>query len=185
MASLSNRARRQAVSLLLAATSAFACSSGPASSLGTGGVGGVSSTAGTGGAVGPGGTPGGGGMSVDAGGGGGASAFAPVQAILDQYCVRCHDPAHPVLLETPTYVVMPLVATQAYAALVGVAASETCGGTRVVPGDPEHSYLYRKVADATPCDGVRMPHGGMLLAQPLSDPQIATIHDWIANGAAP
>ena len=109
-----------------------------------------------------------------------------MQAVFDQYCVRCHDPAHPFVPETPTYVEMPLVASQSYAALVGVAAHETCGGTRVIPNDPEHSYLYRKVVDATPCEGARMPHSGMIaIPQPLPDAQIAVIHDWIANGAAP
>jgi hypothetical protein len=126
------------------------------------------------------------GMGGSGGGDGGIqTAFAPVQAIFDQYCVRCHDPAHPQVLETPTFVEMPLVASDSYAALVGVAAHETCGGTRVVAGDPEHSYLYRKVADATPCNGARMPHGGMILPQPLPDALIATIHDWIAGGARP
>lgn len=80
---------------------------------------------------------------------------------------------------------MPLVAGASYAALVNVAALETCGGKRVVPGDPEHSYLYRKVVDQPPCDGERMPHPGMLAnSQPLPDPAIATIRTWIAGGAA-
>ncbi len=130
--------------------------------------------------------PGGNGGSNGGGGSGGAAAFAPVQAIFDQYCVRCHDPAHPVVPETQTYVGMPLVASASYAALVGVPALETCGGNRVVAGDPEHSYLYRKVVDATPCDGERMPHQGMLAnTPPLSAADIATIRNWIAAGAHP
>jgi hypothetical protein len=152
---------------------------------GAAGNAGMAGGAGTGLVGAGGGGAGGGGAGRGGAGGGGGSAFAPVQAIFDQYCVRCHDPAHPFVVEAPTYIEMPLVASQSYAALVGVVAHETCGGTRVVAGDPEHSYLYRKVADATPCDGVRMPHGGMIVAQPLPDAQIATIHDWIANGAQP
>ena len=110
--------------------------------------------------------------------------FAPVQAIFDQYCVRCHDPAHAVVPETQTYVEMPLVASASYAALVGVAAHQICGGTRVVAGDPEHSYLYRKVVDAQPCEGERMPHRGMLAtAPPLPAGDVATIRAWIAGGA--
>jgi hypothetical protein len=133
-------------------------------------------TGGTGGTAGAGGT----------GGGGGAdSAFAPVQAIFDQHCVWCHDPTHPFAGDNPTFIEMPLVADQSYDALVGVAAHETCGGTRVIPGDPEHSYLYRKVADDSPCDGYRMPRPGAVLAQPLPATDIATIHDWIAGGARP
>jgi len=144
----------------------------------TGGAGGTSS----GGAAGAGGTSKGGG----AGGGDAGSSFAPVQAIFDAHCITCHDPAHPIGREFPTYVEMPLVAGSSYAALVNVAAHETCGGTRVVPGQPEQSYLYRKVVDATPCDGLRMPHRGMLASvPPLPDADISTIKTWIAAGARP
>jgi hypothetical protein len=81
---------------------------------------------------------------------------------------------------------MPLVKGMAYAALVNIAAHEICGGTRVVPGQPEQSYLYRKVVDASPCDGERMPHRGMLgTVPPLPDAEIATLRDWIAGGARP
>lgn len=139
------------------------------------------------GAGGAGGTAGPG--ASDAGPDGAASdagrqgAFAPVQAVFDQFCVWCHDPAHPFAGDNPTFVEMPLVSPQSYDALVGVPAHESCGGTRVVPGDPEHSYLYRKITDETPCDGARMPRAGAILAMPLPAAQVATIHDWIANGA--
>jgi hypothetical protein len=139
---------------------------------------------GNGGEAGHGGSGGAAGGSGSGGGGGTGGAFGPVQAIFDQHCTWCHDPAHPFVPEAPTYVEMPLVASESYAALVGVAAHETCGGTRVVPGDPEHSYLYRKIADATPCQGVRMPYNGSGLAQQsLAEADFATIRAWIANGA--
>jgi hypothetical protein len=200
MTLMGDSARGIGVFALLGSFAGLACSGSGASPGGEGGHGGVGDVGGASGAgaaggagagigggsgAGAGGDAGAGAVGGAGAGGGGGSAFAPVQAVLDQYCVRCHDPAHPIVIETQTFVEMPLVASQSYAALVGVAAHETCGGTRVVPGDPDHSYLYRKVADATPCDGVRMPAGGMLRPQPLREAQIATIHDWIANGALP
>ena len=68
-----------------------------------------------------------------------------------------------------------------------------CGkmGTRVVPGDPDHSLLYLKVLPTAPC-GARMPANvtTMLMTgtsefsgTPLPDDQQQLIADWIANGA--
>ena len=116
----------------------------------------------------------------------GGAPFSAVLAIFAARCVRCHDPAHPVVLEAPTYVEMPLTPDAAYAALVGQAAHETCGGTRVTPGDPSRSYLYRKVTDDPPCDGKRMPHPGMLAqVPPLPPSEIDVIASWIRAGAQP
>lgn len=73
---------------------------------------------------------------------------------------------------------------QAYDTLVGVPAEfNACLGmglVRVVPGDPDASFLFMKVTDP-PC-GERMPllygYSGML------DPrEIAQIREWIALGA--
>jgi mono/diheme cytochrome c family protein len=112
--------------------------------------------------------------------------FSAVQAIFAQNCVTCHDPAHPFVPETTTYVAMNLTATGAYAALVNKAATQACGGTLVTPGDPAKSYLYAKVTQATPCFGERMPHRGMLATRPaLPDADIATIAAWITGGAKP
>jgi hypothetical protein len=113
-------------------------------------------------------------------------SFVAVQAIFARSCVRCHDPAHPIVPETPTFVEMPLTPATAYAALVNKPASETCGGMRVTPSDSARSYLYRKVTDTAPCDGKRMPHPGMLAnGPPLADQDIATIAAWINAGAKP
>ena len=49
---------------------------------------------------------------------------------------------------------------------------------RVVPGSPDHSYFYDKVATDMPAGGNRMPVG-----RNLSDCQIAAIRLWIQNGA--
>jgi hypothetical protein len=118
--------------------------------------------------------------------GGGASSFAPVQAILATSCARCHDPAHPVVPETLTYIALNLTASGAYAALVNKNATETCGGVLVTPGDPSKSYLYAKVTQDAPCDGQRMPHQGMLArTPPLPADQIAVFETWIRTGAKP
>jgi len=135
----------------------------------------------SGGTVGNGGD---GGFDVGAGDAGDTAAFNAVQVILAANCTRCHDPAHPFVPETQTFVALPLTPGGAYAALVSKTAHETCGGVLVVPGDPAKSYLYHKVADDKPCDGERMPHSGMLGGtKPLSPADIETIATWIRGGA--
>ena len=64
--------------------------------------------------------------------------------------------------------------------LVGV--DSLCGSAvRVVPGDPNASYLMDKLGDgASPC-GIVMPIG----APQLSDSELAEIRSWIQAGAAP
>jgi hypothetical protein len=53
------------------------------------------------------------------------------------------------------------------------AESLVCPGERLlVRGDPAASLLYRKVADATPTCGARMPVDG----EPLTAPQLACLH---------
>jgi hypothetical protein len=56
---------------------------------------------------------------------------------------------------------------------------------RVVPGDPQASLLYTKVADATPPCGAAMPKPipPATTAAPLSHAQISLIADWIDAGA--
>jgi hypothetical protein len=77
-----------------------------------------------------------------------------------------------------------LTAADAYGALVNHPADETCGGTRVVPGDPATSYLVQKLTQATPCDGLRMPRPFEIgPGIPLTADQISTITAWIAAGA--
>ncbi|WP_111640508.1 hypothetical protein [Marinimicrobium alkaliphilum] len=51
---------------------------------------------------------------------------------------------------------------------------------RVDPGNPDDSYLVRKLEGGPDIVGDRMPQGGAS----LSSAQIALIRDWIANGAA-
>jgi len=99
--------------------------------------------------------------------------------------LRCHDPAHPVVPETQTYVALSLTMKDAYASLVNKPATETCGGTLVKPGDPSRSYLYAKITQDTPCFGERMPHQGMIRTPPLPAAQIAVIESWVLGGAKP
>jgi hypothetical protein len=56
----------------------------------------------------------------------------------------------------------------------------------VTPNDPDHSYLVHKVADATPCDGMKMPRPFEVIPPaPLTDAELATIRAWINAGAPP
>jgi hypothetical protein len=69
----------------------------------------------------------------------------------------------------------------AYQNLIGVTATGMgCGtATRVVPGDPDASLLYQKVAMTEPPCGKRMP----TFASPLPAEEIEMIRAWIAAGA--
>jgi hypothetical protein len=69
-----------------------------------------------------------------------------------------------------------------------------CGsmGTRVVPGDPEHSIMYLKVSQATPPCGNRMPaditvlertQSAVFSGTPLTADQQQLIFNWIKDGA--
>lgn len=65
------------------------------------------------------------------------------------------------------------------ARLVNVEAAGCRGKQLVVPGDPESSYLYRKIADEDPpCAGDRMPHGALGV---LPDRVIECVAGWIRS----
>ena len=66
----------------------------------------------------------------------------------------------------------------AYANLVGTARLKP-GVQRVIPGDPDNSYLIHKLEGRGGIFGVRMPYNG----PPLTDGQILVIRTWIRNGA--
>jgi hypothetical protein len=123
------------------------------------------------------------GSGADSSFGDGGGSFADVQAIFDDRCVMCHAADNPGL---PGYPELPLTHDVAYGLLVNRPALEMCGGTYVVPGQPDQSYLFRKVNDDMPCNGLRMPArmevGPMV---PLTAAQIATIRTWIERGALP
>ena len=68
----------------------------------------------------------------------------------------------------------------AYANLVGVASTGKPGATRVIAGNPSGSYLVQKLEGAADIVGLRMPRNGPPF---LTDAQVATIRQWIQNGA--
>jgi len=75
-----------------------------------------------------------------------------------------------------------LTDTEMHHRLVGPTSSSTaCGGRAyVVPGDPDASLLYNKLANATPVCGVQMPLGGFAY---LSAQELEVVRSWIAAGA--
>jgi hypothetical protein len=66
----------------------------------------------------------------------------------------------------------------AYAQTVNVTSVQMPQLMRVTPGDPQNSYLYRKIIGAG-ITGDRMPDG----LAPLTDAQIKLVRDWIRRGA--
>ena len=100
----------------------------------------------------------------------GPATFAQVQeTIFDVSCALsgCHgDSAWP-----------NLAAGQAYDNIVNVESSR--GIALVEPGDPDNSYLYRKLLADADIDGVRMPLGGPY----LTPDALETVRAWIEKGA--
>lgn len=72
-----------------------------------------------------------------------------------------------------------LESAQAYANLVGTPSSQRPALNRVTPGDPENSYLVRKLRGDADIQGQRMPFGGPF----LTDAEIDRVVRWIQDGA--
>jgi hypothetical protein len=66
-----------------------------------------------------------------------------------------------------------------YSNLVNVASRAKAGAVRVIPGDPENSYIIHKLEGRSTIAGVRMPMGGPY----LETGQIQVIRRWIEIGA--
>ncbi|MBI2083060.1 MAG: hypothetical protein HYT76_05780 [Deltaproteobacteria bacterium] len=60
--------------------------------------------------------------------------------------------------------------------LVNVTSTEDSSQLRVKPGEPDNSYLVKKIEGNA---GTRMPRG----SSPLSSSETQAIRDWISNGA--
>jgi hypothetical protein len=75
---------------------------------------------------------------------------------------------------------MNLTTSLSYAAIVGVASTGKPGAVRVIPGDPENSYIIDKLEGRPTIAGVRMPRGNGPF---LTDGQMLVIKRWISNGA--
>lgn len=67
-----------------------------------------------------------------------------------------------------------------YADLVGQPSRNKPGAIRVVPGDPENSYLMHKLEGRSTIAGVRMPRSNGPF---LTDGQMSIIRRWIQLGA--
>jgi len=74
---------------------------------------------------------------------------------------------------------MNLAHDVAYDQIVNVASARKPGAIRVIPGDPENSYVIHKVEGLSDIVGVQMPLGGPY----LTDGQILILKRWIAIGA--
>jgi len=68
----------------------------------------------------------------------------------------------------------------AYDNLINVPVRGKPGAIRVIPGDPDNSYLIQKLEGAPGINGRRMPNNGPPY---LTDGQILIVRRWIANGA--
>lgn len=73
-----------------------------------------------------------------------------------------------------------LIEGAAYGSLVNVPSPNKPGAIRVIPGDPENSYLIQKLEGRSGIVGMRMPRTG---GPYLTDGQILVIKRWIAIGA--
>jgi hypothetical protein len=106
------------------------------------------------------------------------SFAADVQPIFDNGCVagNCHGGPMPKKN-------LDLQPGAAYGSLVSILAEECNDGRiRVVPLDPDNSYLMHKVLGVNMCSGVQMPQSGGPGAM-LSDPELGAISAWICQGA--
>jgi hypothetical protein len=91
-------------------------------------------------------------------------------------CTQCHTNAGG---RTPSGG-MNLSHDVAYASLVDVASRGKAGAVRVIPGDPDHSYILQKLEGTPAIVGERMPRTG---GPYLTEGQISIIRRWIETGA--
>jgi hypothetical protein len=88
-------------------------------------------------------------------------------------CTSCHNAV------LSRFNGLDLSSAVAYGNLVNRASVGRPGAVRVVPGDPENSYLIHKIEGRSTIAGVRMPLGGPYLAAG----QVLVIKRWIERGA--
>src|ERR1700722_4105012 len=74
---------------------------------------------------------------------------------------------------------LQLDAAHSYNLLVGVPSAEQPALLRVKPGDPDNSYMVRKIEGLNGITGGQMP----LMETPLPQATIDAIRQWITNGA--
>lgn len=90
-----------------------------------------------------------------------------------QSCVSCHVAGGPAAF-------LPLVEGVSYGNLVGRTSGAKPGAVRVIPGDPDNSYLVQKLEGAQGIVGQRMPRTGGPF---LTTGQMSIIRRWIELGA--
>jgi hypothetical protein len=73
-----------------------------------------------------------------------------------------------------------LVHDLAYDQIVNVASARKAGATRIIPGDPNNSYLIQKLEGASGITGVRMPANGPPY---LTEGQLTILRRWVQIGA--
>lgn len=91
-------------------------------------------------------------------------------------CVACHSASGQAFAGG-----LNLERSAAYAALINVPARTKPSAIRVVPGNPDASYLVHKLQGGPDIVGFRMPRFGPPF---LTDGQISVIRRWIELGAA-
>ncbi|HEX5108642.1 MAG TPA: hypothetical protein VFV95_09360 [Vicinamibacterales bacterium] len=91
-------------------------------------------------------------------------------------CIQCHNNQGQLFAGR-----LNLTHDVAYDNLVNVASRNKAGAVRVIPGDPENSYLIHKLEGRAGIFGLRMPQNGPPY---LIDGQISVIKRWIERGAA-
>lgn len=104
-----------------------------------------------------------------------AQIFESTDSAGRRACVTCHTNVG----RTPPAGLM-LTHDAAYDQIVNVASTRKAGAVRVVPGDPDGSYLVHKVEGLPDIVGLRMPYSGPPY---LTDGQILILKRWIALGA--
>jgi hypothetical protein len=116
------------------------------------------------------------GNTVSSSSGTGGPISADFQSIQDNVftpiCAKCHIGA-----SAPEG--LQLDAAHSYNLLVGVPSNEQPGVLRVKPGDPDSSYMVRKIEGEAGISGGQMPLG----ETPLPQATIDAIRQWITNGA--
>ena len=112
-------------------------------------------------------------VASDGGGGGSVSFAGDIQPVFSQSCALsgCHTGASP-------DEGLDLSAGQAYSNTVNVASRERPELDRIEPGDPDNSYLIRKILGAN-ISGSRMP----LNRAPLDAAVIQMFETWVQEGA--
>ncbi len=104
-------------------------------------------------------------------------SFADIQdQVFGPICSVCHT--GPTSGNLPSGMNLS-TAADSYGALVNMTSIQQGSLLRVNPGDPDASYLIRKLEGGPGITGSRMPQGGPFLSQATID----KIREWISDGA--